>query len=222
MKGSKLTLVPGGGVQLPLPPRREDDELLPLARRASEGDERAATTLLTALGPVMLLVVRRVLGARHPDVEDTLQEATVALMRALLAFRGDSSIRHFARRIAARAAIDMRRREGRAGACITDFDGEVDDRPTDLGDDERDPRRTDWAVMARRRELVRRLIDELPVPQAEVLVLHCAAGMTVDEVARATGVPLETARSRLRLAKAALRERVARDPAAFDLLEELP
>jgi RNA polymerase sigma-70 factor (ECF subfamily) len=222
-KGFKLRVVPGGGAKLPLPPGPgEGDDLGSLARRCAEGDDRAATTLLTALGPVMLQVVRRVLGARHPDVEDTLQEAAVSLMRALPTFRGDSSTRHFARRIAARAAIDVRRRQGRVPVHVTGFDGDEDDRPADSADDARDPRRADWALVARRRELIRRLVDELPVPQAEALVLHCAAGMTVEEVARATGVPLETARSRLRLAKAALRERVERDPATFDLLEELP
>ena len=42
----------------------------------------------------------------------------------------------------------------------------------------------------------------------------------MDEVASSTGVAVETTRSRLRLAKAALRERIALDPVAADLLLE--
>jgi RNA polymerase sigma-70 factor (ECF subfamily) len=78
----------------------------------------------------------------------------------------------------------------------------------------------DWAISARQRRLVRRLLDDLPQAQAEALVLHVVAGLTVGELAGATRVPVETARSRLRLAKAALRDRITSDPAAGELLEE--
>jgi DNA-directed RNA polymerase specialized sigma24 family protein len=46
--------------------------------------------------------------------------------------------------------------------------------------------------------------------------------MTVEEVAATTQSPLETARSRLQLAKAALRKRIAGDPATAELLEVSP
>lgn len=231
MKGLKLRLVRGIQVRpAGQPPAAGSDDLADLVRQCRAGDDdRAVRTLLIALGPPMLHVIRRVLGARHPDVEDALQEATVALIRALPAFRGDCSTRTFGRRIAACAAIDVRRRYNRAPARVggpnVDFDVDIDARPGTAAEPDvgvEDPRGVDWALAARRRELVRRLLDELPEPQAEALVLHCAAGMTVDELARASGVPLETARSRLRLAKAALRLRVASDPAASDLLEEAP
>src|SRR5204863_904281 len=78
----------------------------------------------------------------------------------------------------------------------------------------------DPALVARRRELLRHLLEDLPEPQAEVLLLHCVSGFTLEEVAAATRVPHETARSRLRLAKAALRARIAQDARAAELLEE--
>ena len=52
------------------------------------------------------------------------------------------------------------------------------------------------------------------------MVLHCVAGMTVEEIAVATECRPETIRSRLRLAKAVLRERAAADPAMAELLED--
>jgi len=61
----------------------------------------------------------------------------------------------------------------------------------------------------------------LPVPQAEALVLHSIVGLTVEELASATAVPVETARSRLRLARAALRVRITGDRAALELTEDL-
>lgn len=52
------------------------------------------------------------------------------------------------------------------------------------------------------------------------MVLHCVAGLTVEEISEAERCPAETVRSRLRLAKAALRERIMADPSMGDLLEE--
>ena len=71
---------------------------------------------------------------------------------------------------------------------------------------------------ARRRALVRRLLDELPEEQAEALALRVALGWSLKEIAETTGTPLNTVRSRMRLAKEALRRRIGNDP---DLADEL-
>ena len=177
------------------------------------GDATAIRTLLTSLAPSMLQVIRRVLGARHPDVEDTLQEAMLAAARALPAFRGECSARHFGCRIATFVAISERRRQPPPSDRITDGTDDPESQPPASPE-------ADWALAARRRELVRALLDQLPMAQAEALVLHCVGGLTVEELAGATGVPIETARSRLRLAKGALRLRIAGDAAAAELLED--
>src|SRR5262245_60593234 len=87
------------------------DALAAVARSAVAGDGRATRTLLVALGPHLLRVVRRVLGARHPDIDDVLQESAFAVMEALPRHRGESTIVHFACRIAILTAISVRRRE---------------------------------------------------------------------------------------------------------------
>ncbi len=69
------------------------------------------------------------------------------------------------------------------------------------------------------RQILHELCDELPGEQTEALVLHCVMGMTVDEVAAASGTPRNTVRSRLRLAKQALRTRIENDRRLADLLE---
>ena len=60
----------------------------------------------------------------------------------------------------------------------------------------------------------------LPGLQAQALALHCVAGCTVAEIAEATGAPLQTVRSRLRLARRALRLRLAAEPTLLELLEK--
>jgi RNA polymerase sigma-70 factor (ECF subfamily) len=71
----------------------------------------------------------------------------------------------------------------------------------------------------RRRALLRALVDELPEAQAETLVLRVMLGYSIAEVAETTGVPANTVRSRLRLAKEALKSRIVQDHALAELLE---
>ena len=168
-------------------------------------------TLLTALGPLMLQMVRRVLGAGDCDVEDVFQESLMGVVRALSGFRGECSTRHFGCRIATLTALKARQR--RQGGIVKDLP--LDDAEPWEGVDDHD-----FALASCRRQILRRLLDELPGAQAETLVLHYIAGLTVEEIAGAARIPAETVRSRLRLAKAALRERAAADPSMLDLLED--
>lgn len=58
------------------------------------------------------------------------------------------------------------------------------------------------------REQAQALLDALaalPATQREAFLLQAEAGLSLAEIAQATGVPLETARSRLRYARAQLR-----------------
>jgi RNA polymerase sigma-70 factor (ECF subfamily) len=159
----------------------------------------------------MLQMIRRVLGGNDPEVEDVFQESLMALVKALPGFRGDCSTRHFGCRIASFTALKALRgrRTGIQEVLVAD-----DEAPGESAD------QRDWALASCRRQTLRRLLDELPGVQAEVLVLHYIAGLTVEESASTLGVAVETVRSRLRLAKSALRERAARDPSMLALLED--
>ena len=68
------------------------------------------------------------------------------------------------------------------------------------------------SIAERRRDLVRTLLREIPDAQAETLVLRMALGYSIEEVSRITTAPVNTVRSRLRLAKEALRGRIDADP----------
>jgi len=198
------------------PGPRAEDELLPLARAAIDGDELALRTLLTTVGPSILRVVRRVIGGSHPDVEDVAQECAVEFVNALRRFRGESSIRHFAARVALRTAMNARRRQRAAKrnhGILDTMDADEtagDDAPPD-------------ALAASRAsvQLARELCDALPPAQAEALALHCVLGYTMSEVASICGAPLETVRSRLRTAKAALVANALADPRLRYLVEEM-
>lgn len=199
------------------PGPRAEDELLPLARAAIAGDNVALRTLLTTLAPNFLRVVRRVIGGSHPDVEDVAQECAVEFVSALRRFRGESSIRHFAARVALRSAMNARRRQ-RAAKRNHGTPSDVMEADETAGDSvPPDAHAASRASV----QLARELCDALPPPQAEALALHCVLGYTMSEVAAICGAPLETVRSRLRTAKAALVESALADPRLRDLVEEM-
>jgi RNA polymerase sigma-70 factor (ECF subfamily) len=69
---------------------------------------------------------------------------------------------------------------------------------------------------------LRDLLTDLPEEQADALALRVMLGWSLEDVAQATGAPLNTVRSRVRLAKEALRRRVDADPSLADQLEVSP
>ncbi|HVU00156.1 MAG TPA: RNA polymerase sigma factor [Polyangiaceae bacterium] len=185
---------------------RRADSLAPLTEQARAGDAAAQRTLLVAVGPAMLRVIRGVLGGAHPDVEDTLQDSMVALHLALSGFRGECTTQHFACRIAIQTAMNARRRSGYRTRHTPAHDPE---ELAELARDERSP--SALALHEERREGLRRLVSELPEQQAEVLALHAVLGYTVEETAHVTAAPVNTVRSRLRNALAKLRARLESD-----------
>ena len=74
----------------------------------------------------------------------------------------------------------------------------------------------------RRKRAMRDLLSDLPEEQADALALRVMLGWSLEDVAQATGAPLNTVRSRVRLAKEALRRRIEADPTLSDELEVGP
>lgn len=191
------------------PPRA--DELLGLARAAAARDPAAIRTLVTELGGPMLRTVRKVLGPRHPDVEDVTQEAVLALLQALPSFRAECTVVHFANRIALMTALGARRRL----RVRARFD--VSDAPVEAAVDESGPSPFAEAVSTRRREMVLEVLDRMPESTAEALALHFVLGYTVDEIAALASVSPNTIWSRLRLGKESLRRALANNAKLAEL-----
>lgn len=186
------------------------DPLLGLARAARAGDAIALRTLVVSVTPALLRAARGVLGALHPDIEDTAQEAALGFSRALADYREDSTVLHYATRIGVLSALAHRRRLRARGEGLHQ---ELDlDAPSTCDSP------ADALLGAHRRRILRELCDELPSAQTEALLLHCMLGMSVEEVATASGAPQNTIKSRLRLAKEALRSRIEADDVLTELL----
>lgn len=204
-----------GQIPLEKPTRIPDakpplEGIVALAKTAGTGDVAATAKLLRLVAPEMRRVVRGVLGSNAPEVDDAAQQALVGLVQALPAFRGDCSPVGYACRIAFRTALAQRRQRVRLrGRCDTSVDADS------LASEEEPSQASD---ASRRMELLRNLLDAIPPEQAEALAWRTMLGWSLPEIAAASGAPLNTVRSRLRLAKEAMRSRIEADPSLADAL----
>jgi RNA polymerase sigma-70 factor (ECF subfamily) len=156
-------------------------------------------------------VVGAVLGARQScETDDVTQQAMLAVVLALPSFRGECEPAHFASRIAARTAIAAARR-ARAAMSTRDDGADLDVLEADSAPPSRQ------ASTARHAVALRELLTRIAPEQAETIALRVVLGYSLAEVAEATGVPLNTVRSRMRLAKMALRAAIEADPAMAEL-----
>lgn len=200
---------PSEGMRLPPPPALSlpvastSDPLGAIAREAAAGDNAAIRRLFTSIAPSLLRVIRGILGPHNADIEDVLQDSLLRVLKALSTFRGEGTVLHFASRIAVRATVDRIRRQRT--------------RTEDLSDDQPAPSPNDHAVQARKRELLGALLASLAPEQADTLVLRAVLGHSVEEIAEMFKVPINTVRSRLRLAKENVRRRVQADPRMAEL-----
>jgi RNA polymerase sigma-70 factor (ECF subfamily) len=133
----------------------------------------------------------------------------IALVRALPAFRGECHPAGYATRITLRVALRVRRNVKRDTSRREALGLLASTDETISSNDE--------ALALRRRELLRELLEDLPEEQAEALTLRVVMGWSLEEVSRASGAPVNTVRSRVRLAKEALRERIEALPGLAEL-----
>jgi RNA polymerase sigma-70 factor, ECF subfamily len=183
-----------------------------LIEAARNGDRLALEALSERLLPPLLRAVRALMGKDDPDNEDLCHEILLAVLEALPSFRGESTLLHFAIRIAVRRTTRARRRSRSILGWLEHlYLGERALLPK--------PGSPHKLTLAdRRRELLRSLLGALPEAQAETLVLRTVLGHSIEEVSAITAVPINTVRSRLRLAKEALRRRIESDPSTRELL----
>lgn len=182
-----------------------------LVAQAVRGDLPAAQELVRQVSRSVLWAVRSIVGPGHPDTDDIAQQSLIAFVQSLPRFRQDCTPVTYAIRIAVRGALAARRRQESSQSRNEPLRWEEENAAPIQGPAEHLQAR-------RRRALIRALLSEVPEEQAEALALHVVLGLELKEVAQITESPLNTVKSRLRLVKSALRDRIAADPS---LAEEL-
>ena len=129
------------------------------------------------------------------DAEDAVQAALERAWRNQGALRDRDRLKPWLDRIVVRESIRLTRsRESLLGRLLGRDNDEIVVEPED-----------DRAPDATRIAELRHAFERLSAEQRAVVALHLYAGYSVAETASIVGVPLETARSRLRLARQHLR-----------------
>jgi RNA polymerase sigma factor (sigma-70 family) len=155
--------------------------------------------------------------ARHAGdgVADELhQDVWLAVTRQAARYEPRARFTTWLYTLARHRVIDHVRRVQTAGGPAQSLDADADEGegaapPLDalVSDASHDPvRRLETAQQAR---AFLSAVEALPAEQREAFLLQAEAGLSIDEIAQATGVGLETAKSRLRYARTRLRQALA-------------
>ncbi len=177
----------------------DSDEALMLAYR--DGDAGAFDVLYARhRGGTYRYLLRQCRNAGL--AEEMFQDVWMNLIRARAAYTVQARFTTYLYRIAHNRLMDHFRRHDADAVSLDDDNAVPMDEPVA-------PRGADPAVGAESRAQAAQLLallGKLPAEQREAFVLQQEGGMSVEEIAEATGVNRETAKSRLRYALAKLRE----------------
>jgi RNA polymerase sigma-70 factor (ECF subfamily) len=142
----------------------------------------------------------RRLGVREADVEDVAHEVFLIVHRRLATYDPARPIRRWIFGIALRVAADYRKLARTRYEAPT---ATIDARDSDPMPDER-------LAAEQLRSTVIAALDALDLDRRAVLILHDIEEVPVPAVAETLGIPVNTAYSRLRLARADFKRALAR------------
>ena len=175
-----------------------------LIARVVGGDRRAARELYDAHAPRVFRLVFRLTGEEELARELT-QETFVRAFDQLARFRGDATLSTWLHRVTINVVSNAMRKVKRFRAREADLDDASHVAP--------ETRRADPDL----RDKLHRAIDELPEIYRITLVMHDVEGYTHEEIANVLGVAEGTCKSRLSVARAQIRQKLA--PFAKEWLE---
>jgi RNA polymerase sigma-70 factor (ECF subfamily) len=166
-----------------------------LIRATLDGDSSAFAQLVERETHAVYRACLRIVGQPH-DAEDVTQETFVNAYRSIGSYRGDGPLRAWLLRIATRQAfrrISQRR-------PTAQLDAVAESRVADAGADP-----VHDLLAAERNTNVREAVIALPELYREVVALRFFADLSLQEIAEATGRPLNTVKTHLRRGLEALR-----------------
>jgi RNA polymerase sigma-70 factor, ECF subfamily len=167
-----------------------------LIARVVSGDRLAARELYDSHAPRVFRLAFRLTGDDDLARELT-QETFIRAFAQLARFRGEAALSTWLHRVALSVISNAMRKVKRFRSRETDLE-EAGAMGTDTGTP--DPEL---------RDRLYRAIDELPEIYRVTFIMHDVEGYTHDEIAAALGVAEGTCKSRLSVARAQLREKLA-------------
>jgi RNA polymerase sigma factor (sigma-70 family) len=165
-----------------------------------EADERRQFEHVTLPHLDAAYNLARWLTQNEHAAEDVVQEAYLRAARYFSSFRGGDA-RPWLLGVVRRAAFDWLSKNRGPGVLV--FNEELHDR----GDESSNPEQL--ALRKSDQASVRRALEELPLPLREVVVLRELEGMSYQQIAALTEIPIGTVMSRLSRGRQQLQKRLA-------------
>ena len=172
-----------------------------VARWQEDGDTQAFSSLVVRHERRVFGLMVRMLGNRQ-DAEDAAQDAFLSLYRHGKRFRGEARFSTFVYRVAANAALNHRRSQGRVRARSQEL-GRQQAGGAALPSAPRDPE--DSAAGAEVQQAVQEALTKLPFDLRIAVVLADLEGQSGRDIAQALQIPEGTVKSRIHRGRAALR-----------------
>lgn len=184
-------------------PEIETDEALML--RYQSGDAAAFDSLYERHRSGLYRTLSRQCRSRE-HCDELFQEVWMNVIQSSATWRAEAQFRTWLYTLAHHRLIDHFRRQGRGE--MTGVEDDIAASETIIGSRTDQP---DIQAQAQQQgHAIVRALDALPEVQREAFLLHEEGGLSVEEIASATGVTFEAAKSRLRYAinklRGALRE----------------
>ena len=172
-----------------------------LIRRWKDGEEGAFELLVRRHERRVFGLLMRMMGSRE-EAEDVAQDTFLSLHRHGRRFRGEARFSTFVYRVAANAALNRRRTQGRSRARIEKF-AIRQSAGDDLPYSPRDPEDATAGVELTNhvREALQKLSPALRMP----VVLYDIEGLAYGEIAEILSIAEGTVKSRIHRARQALR-----------------
>jgi RNA polymerase sigma-70 factor (ECF subfamily) len=178
-----------------------DIEQLPV-EQARKGDSGAWDTLFRRYQMPLYVYAYELLRDEQASL-DVVQETFVAATRHLASLRSDEKFGSWLFGIARQKCIQRWRRSRREETAMETFANE----PGEFG-----PGPDEWLIRKEQEAVFLSLLEQLPKPQREVLVLFFLEGFSIEEIARITCAQAGTVKSRLHYAKSAMRQLLENKP----------
>ncbi len=163
-----------------------------MVARALQGDQTAFTEIVDQYSTLMLRTASIIVGDRD-IAEDVVQDALIQAWHHLVDLRKAGALRPWLMRIVVNQCISFKRRLARSAAFMRQALSEQEtDLLAQIADDHKGRLERDWDLA--------QAIEELPIKQRIVIVLHYYNGMTLPEMSQTLSTSENTLKKRIQAA----------------------
>lgn len=188
-----------------MPTQGFDPPDLEMVKRCQEGDREAFRILVERYQARATRLAYRYVG-NMDDAQDITQDAFIRVHRSIKDFRNESQFYTWFYRILVNLALDHLRRNRMKAAEFQDGVLLRSQSASDAQTRKTNPREELWKKQ--RQQAIVGAIDTLPPDQRTTVILREIDGLSYEEIAQVTKVPIGTVMSRLYYARRKLQEKL--------------